>query len=256
MTEIELTGLNEVLDLIDSYFDDRADADQEPGDAYPIGNEEMGLLTQLRRERARLSVSATPNRTGGVGAEPAPVAYRYRDRANGPNERWIYVEMLDGREGFVLKSVLNRPEEYEAVPLYASPAIPADHVVVPREPTLAMSMAGEAEYVRRGLGVWSNFHAIYRAMLAAAPSAPASPPVGDGWRDIATAPKDKTKVLVCKPGEGPIIAHQTGMGVWVNSFAGHANKYRILEGDDSPTHWQPLPSPTAPPSTEGAQDGR
>lgn len=44
-------------------------------------------------------------------------------------------------------------------------------VSVPREPTLAMSIAGEAEYQRKGLGLWSDFHAIYRAMIAAAPNA-------------------------------------------------------------------------------------
>jgi hypothetical protein len=43
-----------------------------------------------------------------------------------------------------------------------------DMVMVPREPTLAMSIAGEAEYTRKGLGVWSDFHAIYRAMIEAA----------------------------------------------------------------------------------------
>ena len=50
-----LEDLNDVLDRIEEYFDERSDADQEPGDAYPVPNEEMGLLIQLRRERARLS---------------------------------------------------------------------------------------------------------------------------------------------------------------------------------------------------------
>lgn len=59
--------LDEVLDLIDAYFDNRADADQEPGDSYPQPNEEMSLLTQLRRERARAApaLSTAPQSQSG-----------------------------------------------------------------------------------------------------------------------------------------------------------------------------------------------
>lgn len=81
----------------------------------------------------------------------------------------------------------------------ASPAIPADHVVVPREPTEAMSKAGNAVLVTRyaendfgnGYSI-TDLDAAYRAMLAAAPSAPTSPPVGDGWRpeDFAQTASD------------------------------------------------------------------
>lgn len=67
------------------------------------------------------------------------------------------------------------------------------------------------------------------------------------WQPIETAPKDKTKVLVCKGSEGPIIAHQTGAGVWVHSFLDHTSKWKYLSDEDRPTHWQPLPKPPSQP---------
>lgn len=82
------------------------------------------------------------------------------------------------------------------------------------------------------------------------------------WRDIASAPRDGTKVLICGgtfgddtslggpyPFDGVSIAHWTGIDFpgdmpWEgNPCHSHDDYRRHL-----PTHWQPLPSP---PSAEG-----
>ena len=68
--------------------------------------------------------------------------------------------------------------------------------------------------------------------------------VTEGWQDISTAPRDKTKVLVARIGEGPIIARQTPMGVWLNCFPTREED-RVLDGDKRPTHWMSLPTPPA-----------
>lgn len=47
--------------------------------------------------------------------------------------------------------------------------VPAGWKLVPVEPTLAMAAAAEQEYCRQGLGIFSNFPALYKAMLSAVP---------------------------------------------------------------------------------------
>lgn len=64
-------------------------------------------------------------------------------------------------------------------------------------------------------------------------------PVVDGWRDIATAPKDGTSILVWADGyDRPEVvrwAVRRGVGGWL----GGDNSIF----DDTPTHWMPLPQP-------------
>ena len=48
-----------------------------------------------------------------------------------------------------------------------SPVIPADYVMVPREPTAKMIWAGK--YAMHSTVGWASFKAVYIAMLAAAP---------------------------------------------------------------------------------------
>jgi hypothetical protein len=58
------------------------------------------------------------------------------------------------------------------------------------------------------------------------------------WRDIETAPKDGTEILVWRKGWGRHIAR------WVNEWG---DKYfRLASGRDilgGPSHWMPLPDP-------------
>lgn len=86
---------------------------------------------------------------------------------------------------------------------------------VPVEPTLSMSIAGEAEYTRQGLGVWSDFIAIYRAMLSAAPVKPVyvAQEVVQGWTPekyaeqlaISTREKHYPEVPQFEPMSGDIM---------------------------------------------------
>lgn len=67
-------------------------------------------------------------------------------------------------------------------------------------------------------------------------------PVEDGWRDIATAPRDGTSIQLCEADPGGYYCAFTGWwadGMW--RFTGQ-------DADEDcaifrPTHWMPLPSP-------------
>jgi hypothetical protein len=79
---------------------------------------------------------------------------------------------------------------------------------------------------------------IVKAVLAALPSQAQA----DGWQDIASAPKDGTKVLVSVAGRQwiTIAAHAT------HGYRGHAWREihslgRVTHYE--PTHWRPLPAP-------------
>lgn len=85
----------------------------------------------------------------------------------------------------------------------------------------------------------------------------AAPAPGDAWRDISTAPKDGSRVLIAwrdKSGEW----HQRA-AVWEADYAhagwtDHAVKSFGYEEIFSykPTHWQPLPAPPASRRAQGA----
>ena len=47
--EVAWAKRGSILLECEEYFDQRADADQPPGASYPIGNEEMCLLGEIRR---------------------------------------------------------------------------------------------------------------------------------------------------------------------------------------------------------------
>jgi hypothetical protein len=51
----KIAKLEAALDECREYFEDRADADQEPGDSYPRGNEEMKLLVTIDQATGRRS---------------------------------------------------------------------------------------------------------------------------------------------------------------------------------------------------------
>ena len=62
-----------------------------------------------------------------------------------------------------------------------------------------------------------------------------------GWRDISTAPKDGTRILVFVPPYGPFTAHNR-----FHDFGENQDRWHVaglLNKDAAPTHWQPLPPP-------------
>lgn len=132
---------------------------------------------------------------------------------------------------------------------------PEGFKLVPVEPTEAMVQAG-ARALTDAASPGSRFYPVghartaYAAMLSAAPAPPASEP--EGWRDIESAPKDGTRVLLWSSTSG---------GVWWGYWAVHGANWQPTDtGEDGwtsgavnysaelvvyidPTHWRPLPAP-------------
>lgn len=129
----------------------------------------------------------------------------------------------------------------------------APYKLVPREPTQEMLDAGFT-------ADWPSFAALQRETLWQA-MYDAAPPVeqGEGWRDISTAPKDGTPILI-----GWIDGNgwTERRAWWVDAFecVGFARsqnpKWRGAWSDNAvasfgmeevheyqPTHWMPLPPP-------------
>ena len=79
-------------------------------------------------------------------------------------------------------------------------------------------------------------------------------PVSDGWRDIESAPKDGTRILIAggtrqhpdsmggpEPISQPYIAHWDDLWKqWEGNPVSHSDCY-----SHEPTHWRPLPEPPA-----------
>lgn len=65
------------------------------------------------------------------------------------------------------------------------------------------------------------------------------------WQPIETAPKDGTRILLHlrQDEEGDYVR----IGYW-GKWNGHLSTWCLAEGDgdDNPTHWQPLPERPAP----------
>jgi hypothetical protein len=101
----------------------------------------------------------------------------------------------------------------------------------------------------------SDFGA-YRAMLSAAPPAPA----GDGWRPIESAPRDGTPVLIFGLWAGEIHGPNSEPSIFIAAYSGPHGDFTgydwNVDGGDAyacwakPSHWMPLP---APPSEGGTK---
>ncbi len=90
-----------------------------------------------------------------------------------------------------------------------------------------------------------------------------------GWRDIATAPKDGSEILVWREDCGVLLARFTSLGEFLTdaeleAFDEDTTYYEDwfyadfisggrMEGEEAPTHWQPLPAPPTP-SQPGQHD--
>jgi hypothetical protein len=59
----------------------------------------------------------------------------------------------------------------------------------------------------------------------------------EGWRDIASAPKDGTPVLLTARGG------QVGVCVWIRQWLYHGVGATPADWWDEPSHWRPLPEP-------------
>lgn len=99
-----------------------------------------------------------------------------------------------------------------------------------------------------------------------------------GWRDIATAPRDGTLILVargnrisvaawCSETRGPGASGHVQLPGWIGHCCGEEIENEgwdtgygfalELTGNAAPTHWQPLPAPpTAPPASDTTEGER
>lgn len=103
----------------------------------------------------------------------------------------------------------------------------------------------------------ADYVAQFREALAARGFTHPSPPEGAGWRDIATAPKDGTLILVHFGSKGvravswdsPFHDEVTEEnGIWCvddDKHGPYGLRGYIDEGPSAPTHWMPLPAPPA-----------
>lgn len=123
--------------------------------------------------------------------------------------------------------------------------------------------AEDAHYLAREM-------ARIEAMARDALQSHAGGAAGDGWRDISTAPKDGTEVLLSNPTDGYVlIGHfvapcevlpddaDFGEGWdepdWFTTEGDHLGSY-IGPHSIAPTHWQPVPKHVAAPAPGGPSD--
>jgi hypothetical protein len=70
---------------------------------------------------------------------------------------------------------------------------------------------------------------------------------GEGWRDIATAPRDATPVLVASPGNYPNVCYFSQEYGWVDSVTTlPSGATSIVRPDPQPLVWMPLIHPPTP----------
>lgn len=139
-----------------------------------------------------------------------------------------------------IHGALSRLHRPPSDPGSESGAAPDGWQLVPKEPTEEWAR----KYGSSGNRCIPWGHAAHdiRDMLAASPSP--GPVAGDGWQDIATAPKDGTVVDVWSAKQGePLPAKLAGYHpyLWLHHPADNPL-------DRDPTHWRPRP---IPPSKEG-----
>jgi hypothetical protein len=114
-------------------------------------------------------------------------------------------------------------------------------------PMDAMTFIGSEWYASTFRGIKTP-HSGDDIFYATRTPLPATEPTDSGWRDIASAPKDGTEVLVwCPPAHGlPSLTRVCGY----HEDAG----FCVCELRE-PTHWQPLPAPPAIRSAMQVKEG-
>ena len=186
---------------------------------------------------------------------------------------WFFRKHPDGQWVSVQKLVEVDPMEGNPLAAYLSPPphqnveVPEGWKLVPERPTKAMVDAAydaHDKFEQSEEGGWCGLRSAYRAMIAAAPPAPQ--PNLSGWLPIATAPLDKTRVIIAVPtkdrddwigGEASFDPNHYGDGDWWWAGTDYSDHHAgpVSEmNHHAPELWMPLP--TAPSATtEGSDNG-
>lgn len=187
-------------------------------------------------------------------ADPAELIRRHEGLCD------LIADWMDGKSGpspmhrqYAIE-LAGRIGVYLAAPSPA-PTVPEGWQLVPTMPTEAMlrkvfsTSIGNVKLRHKRHD--AKTYATWFAMLLASPPAP----VSEGWRDIASAPKDGTWVLLCQDQMVAIAKRVSDVGeTLIASKKPYWEKYDHsywdvygAEGIYDPTHWMPLPAPPAAP---------
>lgn len=159
----------------------------------------------------------------------------------------------------VLEFARNIERTIRAAAPAASVAVPAGYALVPQVPTMEMARPAVKHIenmCQQDDDEPASFHKmlgfvvmVFAEMVAAAPATPAAQaqqPAGDGWKPMATAPKDGTEVMLWLGAPYNEIAKAWWFKPWENWQKGELpnaldDEYYGI-GSEVPTHWMPLPS--------------
>lgn len=124
--------------------------------------------------------------------------------------------------------------------------------MVPKTPTDRMNIDGHVateDYIGRMLPE-AFTPVVYAAMLAAAPTPPPLPV----WQDIATAPKDGTRVLLGRFVDGDKRDGYIAVDRYRRSQdgVGYIGWGKFNTQHWPPTHWMPLPAPPPAKQSQGS----
>lgn len=131
-----------------------------------------------------------------------------------------------------------------------------DQLAAPQTPDLAALLASMNEWLSNDKGLMNEDVIEWRDRLAAALRTSPAPPIG--WQDIATAPKDGSRIDVWAKAFLPAFdrfEHRRFADVywWKGDTMGNSGpQWMNVDKDWCATHWMPLP---APPSRGIAQTG-
>lgn len=130
-----------------------------------------------------------------------------------------------------------------------------DHNIVRGDSDECLAIAAVVSNMRPADEVAANANLIVETInalptLLAALDARATP--GEGWQDIATAPKDGSRILVI--GLPPLWQGYPYVVQWNRKYDGGAGWWQhtdpsldqLFAVSDSITHWHPLPAPPTP----------
>ncbi len=158
-----------------------------------------------------------------------------------------HAKKLDGYapdEGWMIGWFANAIEHSHSIrtraALSPAPTVPPGFKLVPVEPTQAM------------LGPLTMTHDTARKLWAVMLAASPQPPVVEGWRDIASAPKDGTFVLIRDSEVRALASWQRDRWFGIDELGLAYDSRQYHQPGPQPSHWQPLPAPpAAPEATHG-----
>ena len=214
----------------------------------PLFREPVTYLEQAARDSIAAYIAALPPPAGEVGE----IAEALRKKAFcGPTMEAVHLRTIEWRAADALQSLSARLAEAERERDEArnaaveSSGIAGEACIKAQAATAraerAESALREIEMLRYGdetfLTDANKAHNIARAALYPAPAGG-----DDGWRDIASAPKDGTRILVSRKYDA--YDHDLiGIDHWRDG--GWFSRLQM-----QPTHWRPLPASLA----KGARD--